>query len=278
MRLLLRCVSTALLVTALAGCATSAPPAVHSAAHQSSVPPSSTSATTTTPPAPTTTTTTATTTKPPAVVTTTRPPAPAGQPLPLAADTGSASQVITVVASSTGATTAQVREWTKVAGGWQPVSGNIPANIGSAGMTAHPSESLSATPIGSFTLTQAFGRDANPGTALPYLQTTPDDWWISQSGPLYNTHQRCAGGCAFDTGASSPNEHLYDEIPYYNYAVVIDYNTGPRVVQGAGSAFFLHVTAGSSTQGCVAIPVGDLVPLMRWLNPVDNPRIVIGVG
>ena len=212
------------------------------------------------------------------IVPTTSAPAPTGQPLPLTADTGSTSQVITVVARNASATTAQLREWTKIPGGWQPVSANIPANLGSAGLTTHPDETLPATPIGSFTLTQAFGRDANPDTALPYLHTTPDDWWISQPGPLYNTHQRCATNCAFDTSTSNPNEHLYYETPYYDYAVVIDYNTGPRIAQGAGSAFFLHVTTGAPTQGCVAIPVDDLLPLMRWLNPADKPRIVIGIG
>ena len=116
------------------------------------------------------------------------------------------------------------------------------AHIGADGMSRHPSESRSATPIGSFTLTQAFGRLGNPGTRLPYFKTRPSDWWISQSGRLYNTHQRCSGGCPFTQG--SPNEHLYYETPYYNQAVVIDYNTrnSPTGVrQGAGSAFFLHV-------------------------------------
>jgi L,D-peptidoglycan transpeptidase YkuD (ErfK/YbiS/YcfS/YnhG family) len=132
--------------------------------------------------------------------------------------------------------------------------------------------------MGSFTLTQAFGRDANPGTALPYLKTTPADWWISQAGPLYNTHQRCSSGCAFTQGA--PNEHLYYEVPFYDYAVVIDYNTrdaGP-VRQGAGSAFFLHVSVGAPTAGCVSIDRTDLVRILRWLRPADHPRILIGVS
>lgn len=264
MRYLLRCASAALLVTALAGCATSTSPTVRAVAQRIDIP--ATASTTTAPP----------TTAPP----TTGPIAPSGQRLPLTADTGSATQVVTVVASSRSATTAQLREWTKVPGGWRPVTGNILANVGSAGLTTHASETLPATPIGSFTLTQAFGRDANPGTALPYLHTTPDDWWISQLGPLYNTHQRCATGCAFDTndGTGNPNEHLYYEIPYYDYAVVIDYNSGPHIMQGAGSAFFLHVTTGAPTLGCVAIPVADLLPLMRWLNPADHPRIVIGTA
>ena len=63
------------------------------------------------------------------------------------------------------------------------------------------------------------------------------------------------GNCAFTRG--DPNEHLYYETPYYDYAVVIDYNTrnAPGGVRpGAGSAFFLHVTDGAPTAGCVAVP------------------------
>jgi L,D-peptidoglycan transpeptidase YkuD (ErfK/YbiS/YcfS/YnhG family) len=36
---------------------------------------------------------------------------------------------------------------------------------------------------------------------------------------------------------------------------------------GAGSAFFLHVTNGSATAGCVAIAGGTLTAIMRWLRP-----------
>jgi L,D-peptidoglycan transpeptidase YkuD (ErfK/YbiS/YcfS/YnhG family) len=202
-----------------------------------------------------------------------------GQPLPLSFRTGTATRVITVTAPSRYRTTARLQAWTKASGGgWLKHGTAVTAHIGSEGMTSQPSESRSATPIGSYTLTLAFGRYSNPGTALPYIHTRPSDWWISQAGPLYNTHQRCSSNCAFRLG--SPNEHLYYTMPYYRYAVVIDYNTrnSPTgVVQGAGSAFFLHVTDGTATAGCVAIPQWKLIRLMRWLRPGAHPRILIGV-
>ncbi|MDT4944657.1 MAG: hypothetical protein QOH14_1390, partial [Pseudonocardiales bacterium] len=199
--------------------------------------------------------------------------AAAGLPLPYS--TGTATRVITVVAPSTGSTTATLQAWQKSARGWSRYGSAVFAYVGSDGLSAHPSESISATPIGSFNLTQAFGRQPNPGTGLPYRQTTPADWWISQPGSLYNTLQHCSSGCAFTQG--DPNEHLYYMTPYYRYAVVIDYNRYP-VVQGAGSAFFLHVAAGAPTAGCVAIPEATLVNLLRWLTPAANPRILIGVA
>jgi L,D-peptidoglycan transpeptidase YkuD (ErfK/YbiS/YcfS/YnhG family) len=202
-----------------------------------------------------------------------------GGRLPLQFRTHRARQVITVVARSQRSTVATLQAWRKLrGGGWVRRGPRIRAHIGTDGMTWHASESKSATPMGSFTLTRAFGHKRNPGTNLPYLHTNPADWWISQLGPLYNTHQRCWSHCPFIRGA--PNEHLYYETPYYNYAVVIDYNTRNApggVRQGRGSAFFLHVTVGQPTAGCVAIPQARLVSIMRWLAPRKHPRILIGV-
>ena len=59
--------------------------------------------------------------------------------------------------------------------------------------------------------------------------------------------------------------------------MVIDYNRWPAV-SGAGSAFFLHVTNGAPTAGCVAIDRGSLTAIMRWLTPGARPLISIGVG
>jgi L,D-peptidoglycan transpeptidase YkuD (ErfK/YbiS/YcfS/YnhG family) len=178
------------------------------------------------------------------------------------------------VAPSTGSTTATVQAWTKATTGWQRVGPAIPAHVGSAGLTNHPSESMSATPIGSFGLTQAFGRAADPETRLPYFRTDSSDWWVSDANSrYYNTHYRCSGSCPFDTSAG---ENLYAAGYVYTYAVVIDYNRFP-VTSGAGSAFFLHVTDGSATAGCVSIPEANLVSIMRWLDPAAHPRILIGV-
>jgi L,D-peptidoglycan transpeptidase YkuD (ErfK/YbiS/YcfS/YnhG family) len=203
--------------------------------------------------------------------------------LPLPFSTGNASQAITVTAGSSASTTGVLQAWQRSGAGWQKYGPAVTAWLGSDGLTGHPSEQTTATPIGSFTVTQAFGREPNPGTELPYVQTTPADWWISEPGRYYNTHQRCSGSCPFDTSTTgaNPNEHLYYEMPYYEYAVVVDANT-PNSATGVrpdgGSAYFLHVTVGAPTQGCVSIEESALVTLLRWLTPGAHPRILIGVG
>jgi L,D-peptidoglycan transpeptidase YkuD (ErfK/YbiS/YcfS/YnhG family) len=62
--------------------------------------------------------------------------------------------------------------------------------------------------------------------------------------------------------------------PSYDDVAAIAYNTAR--VPGRGSAIFLHVTHHSPTSGCVALPRPELLKLLRWLNPRDHPRIIMG--
>jgi L,D-peptidoglycan transpeptidase YkuD (ErfK/YbiS/YcfS/YnhG family) len=188
---------------------------------------------------------------------------------------GDARQIVTVAASA-GATSGLLRAWQKSSDGrWRVVLGPYRAYLGEAGIGVQ-SEGSTRTPLGTFTLTEAFGTLSDPGTALPYHRTDPNDWWVSDvNSPKYNTLQNCArSSCPFNTSVS---EHLYYITPYYNYAVVMDVNRWPAV-PGKGSAFFLHVTDYQPTAGCVAIEQGQLLAVMRWLDPAMHPRIATGIG
>jgi L,D-peptidoglycan transpeptidase YkuD (ErfK/YbiS/YcfS/YnhG family) len=188
--------------------------------------------------------------------------------------TGASTQVVTVAAPSAGSTTAQLTAWQLGPNGWTVALGPVPARLGSAGVGA-ASEQSTRTPAGTFSLTEAFGRTGNPGTALPYRVVDGSDWWVSDvNSPLYNRYARCAPGtCPFNERAG---ENLFAAGPVYDNAVVIDYNRGGT--PGAGSAFFLHITNGAATAGCVAVDRGSLTALMRWLDPSRAPLIAIGVG
>jgi L,D-peptidoglycan transpeptidase YkuD (ErfK/YbiS/YcfS/YnhG family) len=200
-------------------------------------------------------------------------PAPVGATLPLGVDPPG-SQVVTVVAASSSSTSAKLTAWERGANGWTAVLGPVTAKVGSGGV-GPASETSTRTPAGTFGLTEAFGRAANPGTALPYRVVDGDDWWVSDvNSPRYNEYTQCAPGtCDFNEAAG---ENLYAAGAVYDNAVVIDYNRGGT--RGAGSAFFLHITNGAATAGCVAIDRGSLQTLMRWLDPGASPVISIGVG
>jgi L,D-peptidoglycan transpeptidase YkuD (ErfK/YbiS/YcfS/YnhG family) len=194
--------------------------------------------------------------------------------LPLPVNAGSSRQVVTVAAPSAGATTATLTAWQLGPAGWTPALGPVSARIGSRGV-GQASESTTRTPAGTFPLTEAFGRAGNPGTALPYRLVDGDDWWVSDTAsPLYNRYAECAPQtCPFDERAG---ENLAAAGAVYDQAVVIDYNRAGT--PGAGSAFFLHVTNGAPTAGCVAIDAASLTAVMRWLDPGARPLIAIGVG
>lgn len=186
------------------------------------------------------------------------------------ANTGNATQVVTVT-TTPGQAGPVLEAFEKVAGRWRRAFGPVPAVIGAQGFSTRVSESTTATPIGLFTLTEAFGTSANPGTALPYRRSQYGDVWVDRAtAPTYNTRQ--TGDADFAKGSG---ERLWTETTAYEYAVVIDYNRRP-VRPGAGSAFFLHVTIPVPSQGCVTLRRDRLLTLLRWLNPAAHPIIALG--
>jgi L,D-peptidoglycan transpeptidase YkuD (ErfK/YbiS/YcfS/YnhG family) len=184
---------------------------------------------------------------------------------------GGAGQLIVVEASALGETYAQLQAFDRVGGAWVAAFPPMTARLGRNGVSAHHMEGDGTTPAGTFTMTEAFGNDANPGTRLPYRPVHINDEWVSDStSPFYNTWQVGPAN-----GRWSSSEKLWTFTTAYAYAVVIDYNRFP-VVPYRGDGIFLHVQTGSPTSGCVAIDRGDLVSIMRWLDPSKSPRIAIG--
>jgi L,D-peptidoglycan transpeptidase YkuD (ErfK/YbiS/YcfS/YnhG family) len=180
---------------------------------------------------------------------------------------------VVYVAAPKGSSYATMELWQHSRQGWaQAVS--VPARVGPTGISPDASEYVSYTPEGMFTLTEAFGRQHNPGANIPYRYVGTSDrwWWVSDvNSRYYNRPYYCeAAKCPFDTTKS---ENLGQSGPVYDYAVVMDYNRWPAV-PGKGSAFFIHVTNGNATAGCVAGPHDTIVQLVRWLDPRQRPVVI----
>ncbi len=190
------------------------------------------------------------------------------QPSPAPA---SSSQLIAVNAPTAGSTTATLTAWERRSNGaWAVAIGPMAAHVGGAGI-GPASEGSTHTPAGTFALTQAFGRQPDPGTLLPYFQTDANDWWDENpSSATYNMHVRRST----DPGGAS--ENLFYSGSVYDYVVNMNYNMSR--VPGAGSGMFLHVTDGSPTAGCVAVSRASMVALLRWLDPARHPYIYNKVG
>ncbi len=96
-----------------------------------------------------------------------------------------------------------------------------------------------------------------------------DFWDDDPSSPLYNEW-------VDDRYASPSADPEPMDVSAYDYGAVIGYNTART--PGLGSAIFLHINIGMPTAGCVTLPAGELLEILRWLNPAASPRIAMGVG
>jgi L,D-peptidoglycan transpeptidase YkuD (ErfK/YbiS/YcfS/YnhG family) len=180
------------------------------------------------------------------------------------------AQVIVVSAPTPHSATGTLTAFDRVGNQWRVALGPTPADLGSLGV-GPPADDVFRTPEGTFPLGQAFGRQPNPGTKMPYFQATEADWWDEDvDSPTYNTHVHA------EEIESEDAENLYDSGPIYDYAVVIDHNPGR--IPGRSAGIFLHVADGDPTWGCVAIGRDQMRSVLQWLDPAARPEINIGVG
>ena len=153
-------------------------------------------------------------------------------------------------------------------GGFTEGSGNK-LYVGKGGVGT-ASEGSSITPKGVFGLGIAFGKDTSEFTKIDYRVLNSNCYWVDDSDSIFY-NKWVESSTIFWNSA----EHLNDYVNgAYKYAIFIEYNVNP-VRKGEGSAFFLHCSTGSSTQGCVAIPENYMVSVLKWLDDSKNPKIVI---
>ncbi len=192
---------------------------------------------------------------------------------PALARAGSAGQAIVVTATRYGATTATLTAYERQGDRWAVAFGPWPANVGTRGI-APPGEKREGdgrTPSGVYGFDFLFGVAPDPGVQFPYRRVTDRSivWDDDPASPRYNTWVDVD-----EQDAGVEPEPMYVS-PAYDHGAVIAYNTART--PGLGSAIFLHVSTGGPTAGCVSLPAGRLVEVLRWLDPIRSPRIVLGV-
>jgi L,D-peptidoglycan transpeptidase YkuD (ErfK/YbiS/YcfS/YnhG family) len=114
-----------------------------------------------------------------------------------------------------------------------------------------------------------FGVDANPGVHYRWRHASRSDYWDDDPASARynlwtNIHRHSAG-------RSPEPMHVR---PSYEDVAAINYNAART--PGRGSAIFLHVSHHDPTTGCVSLPRGELIRLLRWLRPADHARIIMG--
>ena len=136
-----------------------------------------------------------------------------------------------------------------------------------------------ATPTGVFDIgLRMYGNEPNPGGLhYAYHQLVCGDWWNEDpysSGYNQFVHVPCATTPSF----ASWSEALWTETRAYPYFAVLETNNDPTVsgANAPGAGIFLHHWMDAPTEGCVALPLADLLTVLRWLEPGAHPVIEIG--
>ncbi len=175
-----------------------------------------------------------------------------------------ARQIVAVVADGV---TAEVSMHEKDENGcWKEILSPRDCGYGRRGQA---SENTTATPKGTYTLTQAFGVSPDPGSGLPYVQVDESYYWVDDpSSPYYN--QFVSTKQVAENWNSA--EHLVDSPSAYAYAVAIDYNLDCVRERVPRSSFIAAREA--PTAGCVSVPRNDMIFILQHLS--EKRYIVIG--
>jgi L,D-peptidoglycan transpeptidase YkuD (ErfK/YbiS/YcfS/YnhG family) len=189
--------------------------------------------------------------------------------------TGASTQLVTVASLRPRSQSGAMRVWAKRGVCWERVAGPWPAWLGIRGISEHKREGDRTTPSGTFGIQRVmYGVGPNPGVRYRYHRVVCGDWWVEDPrSPYYNRfrHVRCGTKPPFRT----TSEDMSRSPTSYRHLAVIDYNTHP-IVPGRGSGIFLHVSHGNPTLGCISVALPQLVWLLRWFDPAEQPLIVIG--
>ena len=178
-----------------------------------------------------------------------------------------------VVEGKTNSYRALLRTYEKRKNKWVQVHKST-AVVGKNGLSNSKKEGDGRTPIGLFSIGESFGFAPKPSNIkMRYTRTNNYHYWIDDpTSPDYNKWVYYKG---------NPNKRWksYERMNHYlyKYTVIINYNRDP-IIKGKGSAIFLHRwrQSTSPTAGCVALNEKQLLNVMRWIDPVKQPKIIIG--
>ena len=148
---------------------------------------------------------------------------------------------------------------------------SCPAVIGKNG-PGKQSEGDTKTPLGTWTIGEAYGINDDPGSLLPYTKITDDMYWCAtgSNGRNYNT---LIYGSDDPTANHDSDEHLIDYPGRYNYLLYLGYND--PCAPYAGNAIFLHcwIDENTPTGGCVAVSEEDMITILRTVTPGSSVTI-----
>ncbi len=126
-------------------------------------------------------------------------------------------------------------------------------------------------PAGIFALSYLFGEGRGEGFLYPYRRMTESHRCVDD--PRSRFYNRIVDSRRVPRDYRS-SEKMKFSSGLYRYGIAVAHN--PRNIPGAGSCIFLHIKkpGGQPTVGCTAMEEGDLLSIMRWLDPGKHPLLI----
>ena len=200
-------------------------------------------------------------------------------------------QLLVVTTRSWSSTTGSLQRYERAGKKWQAVGDAIPVSVGKHGLAwgrglhripanaREKREGDGCAPAGVFAIGPAFGYATKPPSdcKLSYRAATDRDYFVDDpTSADYNRWVTIPAGQPNDPGKFWKSfEKMRRHDHRYEWGIVIQQNDHP-VAKGKGSAIFFHVwqSAGVATVGCTAMARENLLELLRWLDPKQQPLLV----
>jgi D-alanyl-D-alanine dipeptidase len=200
-------------------------------------------------------------------------------------------QLLVVTTRSWSSTTGSLQRYERAGKKWQAVGDAIPVSVGKHGLASgrglhriptnarEKREGDGCAPAGVFPIGPAFGYATKPprDCKLSYRAATDRDYFVDDpTSTDYNRWVTIPAGRPNNPGKFWKSfEKMRRHDRRYEWGIVIQQNDHP-VAKGKGSAIFFHVwqSAGVATVGCTAMARENLLELLRWLDPQQEPLLV----
>ncbi|MFH0710541.1 MAG: hypothetical protein V2A75_10045 [Pseudomonadota bacterium] len=184
-------------------------------------------------------------------------------------------QLVVVVSPELNSTHGILQRYEKE-GTWSKIGEGIRVTLGRNGLgwaqerQPQKNEGDGRSPAGVFEIGSTFGYGLETNSSMPYLYADENLICVDDVNDRFYNKMTLLN--PLNPPKSFENMHRSDEL--YRYGAVIEHNRLGE--KGRGSCIFFHLNRLDyrPTSGCTAMDEKPLLEMLRWLDPIKNPKLL----
>lgn len=192
-------------------------------------------------------------------------------------------QVLVVLGKGWNDRHATLQRYERKPSGWRRVGARVPCVLGRRGLGwgrglippprdgPRKREGDMRSPAGVFRISETFGFAPAPRFSMPYRQIREPCDCVDDPESAHYNQVVDPSKVARDWKSA---EHMR-RTDAYRWGAFVDHNVAPAM-PGAGSCIFLHIWGGPhhGTAGCTALAEPQLLEILAWMRPEDQPALI----